>query len=936
VDVRQPDVLPGWAATLAEFVVAQGETPGATARGPASVLQGVGAGYRRAAERWLPALLVRAPRPVAPGAAAQLAAQLTARLVRSTLRALDFELQVAALTAPLLGTPEASARALPADVEGWLDRLETLPALGYVIGVVCRQWREATAELFDRLTADLPMLEARLWRGAKTEVLTGFTGDAGDPHDGGRSVAILTFDDRRLVVYKTKDLRVGARFMALVDELNAGLPLPLATRAILPRDGYAWEEHVAHAPCRSPDEVRRFYVRMGMQARLAQLVEARDLWLDNLVAAGEQPVFVDLETLLQPRLRAPAGLTAAGRALVETAEESVAPSAVVTLPTTVGRGRRAEDLGALARWRSMSTPLRVVLPGLRAAGASLGTDADGHVVWTPPPFAPVLDGSPADPAAHTAAVVDGYRAMQECLRARPAPVAAFAAGAGDLRVRTIWRGTWDYHAVIQDSLGAEALVDGVAREITLERLFLAALAGGAVDRAVAWIVEHEITALRDLDVPLFLATAGDDALLASRGDRLPAYFEGSAARRLAERAAGLERFATEDHVGVLRSCLGIAAHLRGDPPRPVPRVTPATRADWLGRAAEIGDRLVQWGRWPGCDPATDLVWWGLTYAPGHDLLRVGRLGADLLTGAAGLAVLFADLHAATGRTTFAAAARAALRETETALADAPRRFAAAPGPDSTAPPLALGAFVGVGAWIYTLDRCGRGLAAADLRQRASTLAASIPASLMDDGAPIDAVTGAAGLLLALTVPGSPAPPPALVQRLRERLRGAGPAPASTHPAGTRFLDGLPGAEAAIALALARAGAAPTAPPLEATAGSLLAALAHPAPTTDPALATMVDAFVAQDATAAPSASVLDVVAVALAAFRRTGAARFRERARELGALLVARREATGTWFPETLADDRHNLSVIRGVAAVGHAFLQLHDPHAVASLRCVE
>ena len=78
--------------------------------------------------------------------------------------------------------PAETAQAV--DVDGWLARLETLPGLAYVVGVTCRNWGQATGELFDRLRADLPLLVTTLGRGRMPEAVTAFTGDAGDPHDG--------------------------------------------------------------------------------------------------------------------------------------------------------------------------------------------------------------------------------------------------------------------------------------------------------------------------------------------------------------------------------------------------------------------------------------------------------------------------------------------------------------------------------------------------------------------------------------------------------------------------------------------------------------------------------------------------------------------------------------------------------------------------------
>jgi len=53
-------------------------------------------------------------------------------------------------------------------------------------------------------------------------------------------------------------------------------------------------------------------------------------------------------------------------------------------------------------------------------------------------------------------------------------------------------------------------------------------------------------------------------------------------------------------------------------------------------------------------------------------------------------------------------------------------------------------------------------------------------------------------------------------------------------------------------------------------------------------------------------------------------------------VLVNRHQATGHWFPDEHAADRHNLSLLTGLAAVAHAFLRCADPATIASVRALE
>jgi hypothetical protein len=67
----------------------------------------------------------------------------------------------------------------------------------------------------------------------------------------------------------------------------------------------------------------------------------------------------------------------------------------------------------------------------------------------------------------------------------------------------------------------------------------------------------------------------------------------------------------------------------------------------------------------------------------------------------------------------------------------------------------------------------------------------------------------------------------------------------------------------------------------------------------------------------------------------TGDEAFREDALRLGAEMVARFERHGSWFPDEIAADRHNLSAVTGLGAIALAFLRVQDP-AVGSLRLLD
>ena len=83
---------------------------------------------------------------------------------------------------------------------------------------------------------------------------------------------------------------------------HAKLP-PLRTLQVLDRGAYGWVEEIEPGPCRHQREVEAYYYRAGMLVCLIYALEGSDCHKENLIAAGEHPVLIDHETLLQPRIR---------------------------------------------------------------------------------------------------------------------------------------------------------------------------------------------------------------------------------------------------------------------------------------------------------------------------------------------------------------------------------------------------------------------------------------------------------------------------------------------------------------------------------------------------------------------------------------------------------------------------------------------------------
>src|SRR3974390_2841954 len=93
-----------------------------------------------------------------------------------------------------------------------------------------------------------------------------------------------------------------AAYWDLLDWINRNGDQPsLRTLQVQVRGGYGWVGVVEPLSCQNQRDVEAFYHRAGMLVCLVYALEGSDCHGENLIAAGDQPVLIDHETLLQPR-----------------------------------------------------------------------------------------------------------------------------------------------------------------------------------------------------------------------------------------------------------------------------------------------------------------------------------------------------------------------------------------------------------------------------------------------------------------------------------------------------------------------------------------------------------------------------------------------------------------------------------------------------------
>ncbi|WP_053733277.1 type 2 lanthipeptide synthetase LanM family protein [Nocardia sp. NRRL S-836] len=660
---------------------------------------------------------------VAPPFDAAFAEQLGLRLVQIAARTLVLELNQARGT--LAGdTPRerflSFTRTL--DLTSLFGRY---PVLARMLAQACEQAVAAHHELSARFTRDRAEIVRTVFGGADPGTLTGIETGQGDPHQQGRTVAVLTFSSGTRLVYRPRPIELHAHFVTQVAWFSRRTGIGFRSPRLLAREGYGWLEHVAHEPCADVAGVAEFYRRLGALLALLYAVDGTDMHYENLIACGDQPVLVDVETLFHPTLTAAADPAALAMA------RSVQRTAL--LPHILLGDNGVLDVGGVGGDRGVPSPLDVV------DWLDAGTDRM-RLVRRPreSPGAlnrPVLGEVAAEPADYQDSLLAGFRAGYDAIVAHRDELLRLVRECSGDEVRFVARPTRLYGTLLEESTHPTVLRDPLDRDVAFGVLVVG-------DPLLDALVPHEVMELWRGDVPLFVCKPGSRDLWTGSGLRLPGMLPEPGLHAVERKIAALSEVDRHDQQWVISASLAcrprpvshhsgavVTGHVALVDPDPARLLLAACGiADQiLAHAATGQDRV----NWLGLELVDDRHW---TVLP---------MGAGLSNGYTGVALFLAELGALTGAARYVDFASAALRPLPALL----ESFAASPELVSAVG----GGLHGLGGICYGLSRL---VPLLGLEPSLLSLAVSLMPLTDTSSTVVDGVAGSLAAMLAVGTPES--------------------------------------------------------------------------------------------------------------------------------------------------------------------------------------
>ncbi|HET7584240.1 MAG TPA: type 2 lanthipeptide synthetase LanM family protein [Gemmatimonadaceae bacterium] len=470
---------------------------------------------------------------------------------------------------------------------GLLRTFAEYPVLARLAASAVDRWVQGTVELLERAAMDAPRLQDVFGGGTPLGTVVAAQTGLSDPHNGGRSVVILTWASGTRVVYKPRAVDLDACYAELLEWLNAhgacGAPR-LRPMRILPGAGYGWLEFIASEPCADADGIERFYERCGSLLCLVYALNGTDFHFENLLASGEYPMLLDLEMLLAHRFELVGKIPDSSQA-AHAARRAWSASVlnVGMLPTL----KPAPD-GAMFEVGGLVTTIATDDTTGAARSAMAGSAqprASGEAPSNNARNVPWLGGQRVGAGAYVEAVTRGFGAMYDTLVSARDELLAEGGVLDRMRrhpVRFILRNTSLYTALLQRCTHPQYLRDGIERSIQLDVLAKTFLV--LDDRPTVWpTIAEECRALEEMDVPFFAAPAESRRLPLSAG-AIEQCFQASAYEEMLLRMRHLGDADRSRQIGLIRGAFLAMAQ------RDV-RVCTRTHEDACVGSVETTDRM---------------------------------------------------------------------------------------------------------------------------------------------------------------------------------------------------------------------------------------------------------------------------------------------------------------------------------------------------------
>ena len=396
--------------------------------------------------------------------------------------------------------------------------------------------------------------------------ITKISGNFSDVHNNGKQVLRLQLDNACELLYKPHAMENEKKYHELLRWLSERTGIEQLEYPFLSYTDHSWCSIVGYEACRTQAELENYYMRLGVQIFLTYFLGTKDLHCENIIASGQYPVLIDLETLVSIRYNHEQ--KSVKDEIFYQLSQSVLYSGLLPFYHWNKDGKGVDNSGingsggqrypfkipVIAKARTSDMYIEYQYPVSRKA-QNLAT----------------LEGEFYEPYLYKEQMVNGFTAAYKQVMTHKDTFCNLIKGLHQSESRYLLVDTQRYSMLLSSSYHPSLLMKDGEREKFFDLLRQGRTASDEK------IVKSEIMSLLNGDIPFFYFSMDETSLFTAQGEEIKHYFSSSAMKILTERLEKLNELDMKKQSEFIGVSLDLMA---GGEKKYINHVYPVEKEDW--------------------------------------------------------------------------------------------------------------------------------------------------------------------------------------------------------------------------------------------------------------------------------------------------------------------------------------------------------------------
>lgn len=473
----------------------------------------------------------------------------------------------------------------------------------------------------------------------------------GDTHCNGKSVAIINFANLN-IVYKPRNMNSDVqfqKFLKWVNSKNIIQGIQLATLKLHTITNCGWMEYVEQEDCDNYKKANNFYTKSGILLGILYCFNSVDFHFENIIAHGEDPILIDLETLFHPEVKDQIlkNKNSGYHVATDFISKSVANIGLLPSKMKIKKDNVVEsiDVGALSESKEQSNILKsLVLENLNTDKLRLTYK---YLTIYSKKNAPKISGQALNPKNYMSYLIKGFKAFYIFAQTNKEEVLNYALdNFAGCQIRVILKSTVTYNSLLSIASHPDFMREPIHRVILLSKI-------GANEYYDLPIKQFELSELCRNQIPYFYTHFESHDLKGYPNVHFNNYIEHNTPKVLSNKFNNLSTLDMNTQINFIKN-----SFFTSDPQDNVTGTSFEYKSDlnvapseWLEFAEQVSEHILS-RSFSGIndDMNSDRSYVGAqTLMADSDGWEIDIDGFDLYDGNSGVALFFAYLWKLTGK-----------------------------------------------------------------------------------------------------------------------------------------------------------------------------------------------------------------------------------------------------------------------------------------------